>query len=737
MEPIVLPGGVATTLDKVDGNNAQSDGASVDNLTVGVAPVDSLARVTPDGGVGSLGLAATADGDAGSAAPGSAAPYPILGSHTAGGKQAADTDSTQGLPKVEDAVVGGGAPGMQSASVVPMEEAPAASGIVHDLSVFATSNGNLTFNLVFDAAAQAAGTTFMADVTQAATLLSAAISVANPITVNMDVGNDENGITAGSGSAEGGPGGGQSVAYSTVTADLLADKAAGDTNFDSLPNATSIQGETTVDVWNAELKAFGILPGNNAATDGSVTFDYSGTFAVGGNSDSLMVGVALHELAHALGRVPNGPTPDIFDFFRFTTPGTYLFSNATPSASAYFSVDGGTTNLVNYGINSDPSDFLNSGTGVNDPFAEFYGTGTKQTLTSLDLTQLDVLGFNTTSACYCRGTLILTDTGEVAVEDLAIGDRVVTLSGAARRVRWLGHRGYDGRFITGNREVLPICITADALADGVPTRDLWLSPEHSLYLDGVLVQAMHLVNGATIVQPDAVERVEYFHIELDTHDVIFAEGAPAETFIDCDNRLMFANAAEYAQIYPEDGGRPRWQFCLPRLEWGADELIEIRAALLWRAESLGCDLDADPELNLVADGEIIRPSVVADDHYRFAVPAGCASVWLASRHTVPAESVAASQDHRRLGVPVERILLSDGDLAIEVGHGHAQLRDGFHDNEATHRWTDGMARIPADLLRLFAGDITLEVRLTANDLRYPMEQPRRLPFSSVPRRVLR
>ncbi len=154
-------------------------------------------------------------------------------------------------------------------------------------------------------------------------------------------------------------------------------------------------------------------------------------------------------------------------------------------------------------------------------------------------------------ACYCRGTMILTTRGEVAVEDLAIGDVVVTAGGASEPVRWIGRRSYAGRFIGGDHLMLPITIHAGALADGVPHTDLRVSPGHAMWVDDHFVPAWRLVNGVTVTQADFVEEVTYFHVELDTHDLLLANGAPAESFLDKTGfRGQFQNAAEFAVLYP-------------------------------------------------------------------------------------------------------------------------------------------------------------------------------------------
>ncbi len=157
------------------------------------------------------------------------------------------------------------------------------------------------------------------------------------------------------------------------------------------------------------------------------------------------------------------------------------------------------------------------------------------------------------TVCFLAGTMIATPAGETPVERLAIGDLVLTADGRAAPVRWIGVQTVVTPFADRLRSY-PVRITAGALGEGLPVRDLCVSPDHALFLDGVLVQAGALVNGTTIVRESAMpERFTYFHVELEDHSLILAEGVPAETFLDTVTRRRFDNFADYAARYGDTG----------------------------------------------------------------------------------------------------------------------------------------------------------------------------------------
>jgi hypothetical protein len=268
-----------------------------------------------------------------------------------------------------------------------------ATVLIKDSSVASTASG-FKINLVYDAAAMAAPAYYRTAIERAAAIIQAAFT--DNITLNFTVD-----ISGTGGFAYAGPSSGQFVNYSSVTSLLKSRASSGDTSFNSLPSGSSIQGTSSVAVWNSELKALGLLNANDTTTnDGSIGF------AADINPD-LIIGVALHEITHAMGRVPYGPNPGIFDLFRFTAPGVRLFEGSVPaSVSSYFSIDNGVTKLADYGKNSDPSDFLNAGVqGSNDAFNEYYTSSTTQDLSSVDLKQMDVLGYHLSGSTVVASTV--------------------------------------------------------------------------------------------------------------------------------------------------------------------------------------------------------------------------------------------------------------------------------------------------------------------------------------------
>lgn len=216
--------------------------------------------------------------------------------------------------------------------------------------------------------------------------------------------------------------------------------------------------------------------------------------------------------------------------------------------------------------------------------------------------------------CFLRATRIMTDRGEVAVEALKAGDLVQTLDGGFAPIRWVGRSVYQKTARDWPADVKPIRIARSAISEGVPHRDLYLSPWHFLYLDGHLMPAKDLVNDMTITAatPANTDTIEYFHVLLDSHDVLLAEGVAAESLLlKAGEHENFSNFAEYerrlggdvpAEMTPYaprvwySGGRSH---LTAMMRLGASHIVDVRdpiqrvnQRLIARAEALAPALAA-------------------------------------------------------------------------------------------------------------------------------------------------
>ncbi|MCG2645516.1 MULTISPECIES: Hint domain-containing protein [Bradyrhizobium] len=187
--------------------------------------------------------------------------------------------------------------------------------------------------------------------------------------------------------------------------------------------------------------------------------------------------------------------------------------------------------------------------------------------------------------CFMAGTMVRIPSGEVAVESLKRGDLVATHDGRMMPVTWLGRQTVSTVFGDPLR-VLPVRIKASALGHNIPARDLLISPDHAILVDGALIQAGALVNGSSITRENNVPQVfTYYHVELDDHSLVLAENTPAETFVDNVDRLAFDNWAEHQALYPE--GKVIEELPYPRAKAHRQVPVAIRVRLAAVAQELG------------------------------------------------------------------------------------------------------------------------------------------------------
>lgn len=483
-----------------------------------------------------------------------------------------------------------------------------------------------------------------------------------------------------------------------------------------LPTTLPSRVYNSLQVSKAEIQAWGLSYQPQSNIGGSIvintayssSFNYSTSITAHNANAGLtdFVGVAEHELSHALGRVSyNGATIGgkyLFgpmDFFRFLSPGHLQMDGISSSSNAtipYFSLNDGTTHLISFASVS-RSDWGNPASGTrysNDAWNGYAPNSGYARIYNFDRSFLNAIGFDVN--CFTAGTCILTKRGEIAVENLTTNDQIILQDGSTAPITWIGQRRVNIADHPRPDTVCPVLIKAGALSDAIPHRDLLLSPDHAIMLNGHLIPAKALINGSTIRQIRR-EGITYYHIELPEHAVLFAEGVAAESYLDTGNRSAFENVGVAVSLHPDFAPASAQTLreqtsCAPFIESGP-LVEEIRAQILARA---AIPTTNDPALTLLhgADG----------------------SITLQSRSAIPGFLSPDPRDRRRLGVKVASITL--GDEAISPDH--PALIEGWHDPDSDGRWTNGNAVIPAALV--LGRKATLKLAAT---LAYPLNATRR------------
>ena len=401
-----------------------------------------------------------------------------------------------------------------------------------------------------------------------------------------------------------------------------------------------------------------------------------------------------------------------------TDDGTAIYDNAV-----FTSDSGGYLGASYYGIDDAGINFTTSNGSTDNLYFtagtfEYYTYG--GAITGLSLVSSD-------APCYVFGTHLLTERGEVAVENIVPGDRAMVLANGievAQPVIWVGRRRVDLASHPRLELVAPICIRRGAFGDGVPHRDLLVSPDHAVFFDGRLVCARQLVNGMTVTQEFETSSVTYYHIELARHAILLAEGLPAESYLDTGNRSLFTNGGQPVALHADFGVTRRLLAreegsCAP-LATAVEDVRPLWQRLATRAESLGYSppvltTSNDPDLRVEAGGRYLRPVAVQRDRYIFVLPPGTEIIQLVSRAWVPADVTPYVDDRRRLGIYVNRLVFRGGDDYLDLPMDHPALSVGWHAIERAgkvmHRWTDGSASLPMPL-DSGTGPLMLEVHVS-------------------------
>ncbi|GAL98877.1 hypothetical protein AA0312_2064 [Acetobacter tropicalis NRIC 0312] len=322
----------------------------------------------------------------------------------------------------------------------------------------------------------------------------------------------------------------------------------------------------------------------------------------------------------------------------------------------------------------------------------------------------DAKGYTPGQACFLSGSMIRTADGDVAVEDVRIGNQVVAFDwqnnqDVTRSVVWVGKARATVRPDLPDDEAgWPVRILKDAIADGVPYKDMLITAEHCLFFRDRFVPVRMLVNGVSIFYDKSITSYDYYHVETEQHSVITADGMLTESYLDTGNRSSFRQEGKIATLrgavknWADDAGAPlgvERSFVEPlfrALQWRENSVVGTKIS------TTKIETTTDPDLHLITQtGAVIRPMRKTAHHYSFMLPPNTESVRIVSRSTRPSDVIGPFVDDRRyMGVAVADVQLQCAKQQFDItSHLQDEKPAGWHDTDWTDcAWTNGNAELP-------------------------------------------
>jgi T5SS/PEP-CTERM-associated repeat protein len=331
--------------------------------------------------------------------------------------------------------------------------------------------------------------------------------------------------------------------------------------FDAGGSGVFVAGAVQIDAAGSGLRGDGVVEAN-IVNDGSIHATNSGTYSA---STGGLLDITGSVTGSGTSYVSPGATLEIAGTIAASQNVIFQTQTGTPETLILGTPGSGLASALSGLQNHDRIELAGlaiTGATFNSGTITVATTGSPYLLTDVSFASGAnhslVTGHDSTTGndyiqvtCFAAGTRIATPDGPVPVERLRVGQRVETaLGGGARDIIWIGRRRIDCRRHPNPSQVWPIRLRAGAFGANQPVRDLFLSPDHAVHFQGALIPVQYLVNGTT-VQQMPVDGITYYHVELATHDVLFAEDLPVESYLDTDDRATFDNGSGPVRLHPD------------------------------------------------------------------------------------------------------------------------------------------------------------------------------------------